>query len=145
MAGMAITVGGYFLGAVGGHVYMQVKGEDGGHAQAAMLLYADEDEKAHADGDAEHSHADGESHADHGDDHAHDTSDGSHGPDPSKFHQDIGTFFSIYYCMTGLHAIHIIAGIIFLRGCFGVPSWDTGEPITLDRLTTSDSIGTWST
>ena len=28
--------------------------------------------------------------------------------------RDIGIFFSIYYCMTGLHAIHIIAGIGFL-------------------------------
>lgn len=28
--------------------------------------------------------------------------------------RDIGIFFSIYYCMTGLHAIHIFAGILFL-------------------------------
>ena len=59
----------------------------------------------HADGEA-HSHADGEHHDDA---HAMD-----HGPDPSKFDKDIGTFFSIYYCMTGLHAIHIIGGIIAL-------------------------------
>ena len=28
--------------------------------------------------------------------------------------RDVGIFFSIYYCMTGLHAIHIIGGIIAL-------------------------------
>ncbi len=26
----------------------------------------------------------------------------------------MGIFFSIYYCMTGLHAIHIIGGIVAL-------------------------------
>ena len=31
-----------------------------------------------------------------------------------KLSQNVGTFFSIYYIMTGLHAIHIIAGIIAL-------------------------------
>jgi cytochrome c oxidase subunit 3 len=30
----------------------------------------------------------------------------------------LGIFFSIYYCMTGLHAIHIIAGIIALAWVF---------------------------
>ena len=67
----------------------------------------------HADGE-DHDHddadSDGHGHDAHGDDHhaMH------HGPDPSKFDKDIGTFFSIYYCMTGLHAIHIIGGIIAL-------------------------------
>ena len=28
--------------------------------------------------------------------------------------ENVGTFFSIYYIMTGLHAIHIIAGIVAL-------------------------------
>jgi cytochrome c oxidase subunit 3 len=71
------------------------------------------DDHDHADGeDHGHEHADGD-HA-HGDDH-HEAGHGmDHGPDPSKFDRDIGTFFSIYYCMTGLHAIHIIAGIIAL-------------------------------
>ena len=32
--------------------------------------------------------------------------------------RDIGIFFSIYYCMTGLHAIHILAGIGFLSWIF---------------------------
>ena len=62
-----------------------------------------------------------EEHADHGDaaaghDHEHHDEaafDKEH-PDPAKLDRDIGIFFSIYYCMTGLHAIHIIAGIIAL-------------------------------
>ncbi len=33
---------------------------------------------------------------------------------PKALDQSLGIFFSIYYCMTGLHAIHIIAGIIAL-------------------------------
>ncbi len=41
-----------------------------------------------------------------------------HGPSKSKLDRDIGIFFSIYYCMTGLHAIHILAGIAFLAWIF---------------------------
>jgi len=37
-----------------------------------------------------------------------------HHPDPESLDRNVKTFFSIYYCMTGLHAIHIIAGIIAL-------------------------------
>ncbi|HMO13050.1 MAG TPA: cytochrome c oxidase subunit 3 [Pirellulaceae bacterium] len=33
---------------------------------------------------------------------------------PTELHHDIGIFFSIYYCMTGLHAFHVIGGIIAL-------------------------------
>ena len=33
-------------------------------------------------------------------------------------HRDVGVFFSIYYCMTGLHAIHIIGGIVALSWVF---------------------------
>ena len=149
MVGMAITVGGYFLGVVVGQVFVAAT-EGGSHASVVspadepLLLHAmtadDKEEKAedkeknaddhkaadgekhdHADG-KEHDHADGESH-DHagGESHdheilAHDAEHhpANHGPDPSKFDRDIGTFFSIYYCMTGLHAIHIIGGIIAL-------------------------------
>jgi cytochrome c oxidase subunit 3 len=32
--------------------------------------------------------------------------------------KSLGVFFSIYYCMTGLHAVHIIAGIIALAWIF---------------------------
>jgi cytochrome c oxidase subunit 3 len=59
-----------------------------------------------------HEHAEGD-HA-HGDAHAAGGPMNDHGPDPSTLSRDIGTFFSIYYCMTGLHAIHIIGGIIAL-------------------------------
>lgn len=36
--------------------------------------------------------------------------------------KDAGLYFSVYYCMTGLHAIHVVAGIvvilwIFIRAC----------------------------
>jgi cytochrome c oxidase subunit 3 len=38
-----------------------------------------------------------------------------HHPEPNPNRSDYaGVFFSIYYCMTGLHAIHIIGGIIAL-------------------------------
>ncbi len=135
MIGMTITVAGFFLGAGSGVVYMSATGGGTGGSHAShvsetqpLMLHAmtaseDEDhdhgeEHAHDDhdhaDDHSHEHADGESHEaldgdHHGDAHAMD-----HGPDPSKFDKDIGTFFSIYYCMTGLHAIHIIGGIIAL-------------------------------
>ena len=111
LAGLAITVGGYFFGAVCGHYYMELTGA-GGHgahaANAPVVLYALDDQ--HADGDHSHEAGDG-THAAHVND---------HGPDMNKKqHRDIGIFFSIYYCMTGLHAIHILAGIGFLAWIFG--------------------------
>lgn len=51
---------------------------------------------------------------------AHDAEHGAldHGPPAAETAvtrpQAIGIFFSIYYCMTGLHAIHVIAGMVFL-------------------------------
>lgn len=120
-------------GGVGGHA--QVAPADSGplvlHAQESPVGAATIDEhaeekpaadmsdKAHDEGhdhDADdHEHAAGDSHAH--DDHAHDDGHGHmHDPHakPKKFDRDVGVFFSIYYCMTGLHAIHIIAGIGFL-------------------------------
>ncbi len=133
-AGLAFTVFGYFFGVICGHFYMQfTAGGTGGHASNQTVLFALQEE-AHADeshgadsGGGEHKESDeshaaadaheGEHHADdgHGDDHSH---GGDHGPDQPKLDRDIGTFFSIYYCMTGLHAIHIIAGIGFLAWIF---------------------------
>ena len=129
MACLAITTGGYFLGAVGSQIYMNVTdGGVGGHASNQLLLYAQEadashpaatDEQSAADHDkigatgGEASHKEGDE-AEHAHDEAGHASDGSHGPDPTKFDRDIGIFFSIYYCMTGLHAFHIIGGIIAL-------------------------------
>lgn len=130
MAGLAITTGGYFLGAIGSQIYMNVtNGGVGGHASQPILLYAQE---AEAKGDpaddghaADKQHQPGESaQAANGEsaEHAHDAagheSDATHGPDPTKFDRDIGIFFSIYYCMTGLHAFHIIGGIIALAWIF---------------------------
>ena len=126
--GLAITVGGYFLGVFIGLGFMALTAKEGGHASrevapSPLVLQAltiDEDEKHddhdHADGDHDHAeeHA-GEDHAHGDDDHAH----GSHkesNKDP--MHRDVGIFFSIYYCMTGLHAIHIIGGIVALSWVF---------------------------
>ena len=128
-AGMAVMVGGYFLGAVGAQVYMNVTegGVGGSHASQPLLLYAQEGEGSEDAGHADKSgeaHADDHSHDEAGHahegegDHAHDEAHVSHGPDPTKFHRDVGIFFSIYYCMTGLHAIHIIGGIIALSWIF---------------------------
>ena len=125
MGCMAITTLGYFAGVLGGHVYMKATEGGMGHASQTVLLHAQEhaDDGEHAEGDShdhetdEHAHDESE-HAD-GGDHAH-TGDhehtGGHGPDPKVVNsvRDIGIFFSIYYCMTGLHAIHILAGIGFL-------------------------------
>ena len=131
MAGLAITTGGYFLGVVGAQVYMSVTdGGVGGHASQQLLLYAQETEDPAIDGPThdDHDKTGGDSHpGDHPQgeqtaDHSHDdtahASDASQGPDPTKFHRDVGIFFSIYYCMTGLHAIHIIGGIIALSWIF---------------------------
>ncbi len=138
---LAITTAGYFLGAVGGQVYMSVKDGGESHASQPMLLYAQENDEAkqddakqddeHSDKAAEdehgdenkddHAHDENEDHAHSGDDgHEHDSHSSSshdpHHPDPDTVNRvrDIGIFFSIYYCMTGLHAIHIIGGIIAL-------------------------------
>ena len=136
MVAMAITVGGYFLGVGIGVIFMNAtEGETGStHAsviaeQPLMLLASTQDDHSagdhdHADQDADHDKTVGDSK--HDGDHAHneehlgahaaggEASFDAHHPDPSKLDRDIGIFFSIYYCMTGLHAIHIIAGIIAL-------------------------------
>lgn len=105
--GMAITVAGYFGGVFGGVVYQNAIGS--GHSQHAQLDHAPL--RLHAatfeDGVAgeDHQHADGESHSD-GESHQEMPSD--------TMPKSVGAFFSIYYCMTGLHAIHIIGGIAAL-------------------------------
>jgi cytochrome c oxidase subunit 3 len=132
MLGMAITVGGYFIGAISGKVYMDNFAPTEHAAlisdapvvlQALSVPMLDDEKDAHADeshDQDDHAH-EGEHHAHEGEDHAHD----SHGDDhhsgghksnkpEQPLDQDIGTFFSIYYCMTGLHAIHIIGGIMAL-------------------------------
>jgi cytochrome c oxidase subunit 3 len=138
MLGLAITVGGYFLGAVVGHIYMEAKhaGEHGAEHHAAVIddgsneislvgMAIDDETKpdVHDDGkgdhdgkkgdhqEGDHDHAAGESHGHGG--HGEMVFD-KHHPDPETLSRDVGIFFSIYYCMTGLHAIHIIGGIIAL-------------------------------
>ncbi len=43
----------------------------------------------------------------------------SHGFTPSS-----GLFWSFYYTMTGLHALHVIGGIIFNASLFAAAAWD---------------------
>ncbi len=111
--GMTIMVLGYFAGVVGGVVYQNaIAGDSHAHAAlqtaAPLMLHAATIDKSSA-GHDDHVHADGEgdSHDDH--DHA-DVPAGSQESVPDS----VGIFFSIYYCMTGLHAIHIIGGIVAL-------------------------------
>lgn len=120
MGGMTLTVGGYFLGAVVGLIFMALTDKGDGHSHAKVEMNQNgpvvmhamtlEDEKSSDD----HDHADGEEHVagDHADE------DHAEFPGPKKSEEemgrDVGIFFSIYYCMTGLHAIHIIGGIAAL-------------------------------
>ena len=137
LLGLAIMVGGYFLGAASGKIY-QDNFAPTDHASlqqpdAPLVLHAltapvidEAEEGEHAEGDhtegehaaGEHDHelapgmeaADGPSYAH---DEQHDGGHSVHAP-LKKMDRDVGIFFSIYYCMTGLHAIHIIGGIIAL-------------------------------
>ena len=135
MLGLAVTVGGYFLGAVAGYAYQATKDHGGdSHAAASVepssenihlvSMTIEEEEKAghdehghdkddhgHEEGDHNHG-AEGHGHEGHGHDHV--PVYDKHHPDPDSLSDDVRIFFSIYYCMTGLHAIHIIAGIIAL-------------------------------
>jgi cytochrome c oxidase subunit 3 len=120
--GLAIMFGGYFLGAVGGKVYMNWNTANLAAESAAIA--ADE----HAASDEGHAPAGETPHSEsaHG---ANDQPAGTpvagpstpapqetgvvHGPGATH-NQDIGIFFSIYYCMTGLHAFHVIGGMVAL-------------------------------
>jgi len=139
--GMAITVGGYFAGVFGGVVYQNAIGS--GHQQHAsvshqpMMLHAamlDDEGHDHAQGDDGHDHANGEEHSEEGhtgEEHAEGehadgehadgehaegelAAGGHHGEPEHSMPKSVGAFFSIYYCMTGLHAIHIIGGVVAL-------------------------------
>ena len=157
MLGMAITVGGYFLGTLVGHIYMEVKGgghgdeshaavvdSDRGNIQLVSMTIEDEEKDAEAKPDEDNNKEkkkEGEAGDEKGEqsgeggepkegehkeggaaggDHSHGHGDhheqvfDKHHPDPESLDRNVKTFFSIYYCMTGLHAIHIIAGIIAL-------------------------------
>ncbi len=93
LVGLTIVAAGYFLGAVGGQLYMlATEGGTGNQSHAAA---------------GAHGHA--------GEEHASAESSGAAVTGPSeKYPPDVGIFFSIYYCMTGLHAIHVLGGIVAL-------------------------------
>jgi cytochrome c oxidase subunit 3 len=119
--GMAIVVAGYFAGVFGGVVYQNaISSGHSSHAsvnhEPMMLQAAMFDDADHGE---DHEHGDGEEHSvgDHAEgehaqgDHA---AGGMYGEAEYSMPKSVGAFFSIYYCMTGLHAIHIIGGIIAL-------------------------------
>lgn len=126
----------FFLG-VGLGLYLE-SGEAAEHGDKAHAAAGAHDEASHAH-EGEHKegdHKDGEHAENHGD-HAGETkpavaatttapvadaghTDASHGGDNEIISPEVnkpnaaGLFFSIYYCMTGVHAIHIIAGLFVL-------------------------------
>ncbi|MFT7631351.1 MAG: cytochrome c oxidase subunit 3 [Mariniblastus sp.] len=127
MLGLAVTTGGYFLGAVVGLVFMSaLEGETSQDDHASnqtlvqpLVLHAltddqegdakplDEDHDTTDDGHDKTAGHEGEH------EHAAQVFDDHH-PDPKSLSRDVGIFFSIYYCMTGLHAIHILGGVAAL-------------------------------
>jgi cytochrome c oxidase subunit 3 len=125
-AGLAFTTLGYFFGVLVGHFYMQITGggTGGSHAARPVLLHALGDEHGSQTVEVDSGHHSetkvgdqqaGQGTAGHVDGSA---AGNDHGPDKSDLNRDIGIFFSIYYCMTGLHAVHILAGIAFLSWIF---------------------------
>ena len=119
--GMAIMVCGYFAGVAGGVVYQNAISsghdhhasvdqqplqlhaamlEDGQNAQNVQAAGGDEEQAEHAETEQAESDKHGEG------EHSEESSD--------TMPKSVGAFFSIYYCMTGLHAIHIVGGIIAL-------------------------------
>lgn len=134
--GMAITFAGYFLGVGFGTVIegMHSGGEhDSQHASVQetpnqILLLAETailDEKATAGEAAAEDHPADESDSTAAKLHDKEKEDGvaeshdieeaalPHGPE-QEINRVLGSFFSIYYIMTGLHALHIIGGVVVL-------------------------------
>jgi|JI10StandDraft_1071094.scaffolds.fasta_scaffold00179_55 cytochrome c oxidase subunit 3 len=123
----------FFLG-VGLGLYLE-SGEAAEHGDKAHVAASDSHEETHASDN--HSEADHAKDGEHAKDETHAATDGavstetasadghaeaSHSADNEIISPDVnkpnaaGLFFSIYYCMTGVHAIHILAGI-------GVLTW----------------------
>lgn len=97
-----------------------------GDAKSAAAPAADEHAKPAAD--AKHDeHADAKHEAHSQDEHAAGGHEDHALPTRAELPKNIGLYFSIYYCLTGLHGIHIVAGMIAigwvfrraLRGDFG--------------------------
>jgi len=138
MGGMAITMLGYFLGVVVGVVWMEVaagsKDDHGSHHAAVEITapvlaeaglgetvaggsmrqvsWIEDDPAPKVAGDPE---AAADSATEAPQDPASAASDPAAGKPVDK---SLGIFFSIYYCMTGLHAIHILGGIVALGWIF---------------------------
>lgn len=120
--GFALGLAGYFGGLVGGTFYQDQFAKTESHGDShAVAGAADSHDHAKEDHSKEDHAKD-----DHSKDAAasHDSKEvakDEHKGEPAGAHSakaplpnDIGLFFSIYYFMTGLHAFHIIAGVIAL-------------------------------
>ena len=87
-------------------------GEPKAEQVAFVVPQEGEGEEQHA-GDADHAddaaHAEGEDH-----DHAHATAPWEDDSVNGIQKQKLAIFFGIYYCMTGLHGIHVLLGIVVL-------------------------------
>lgn len=103
---MAIGVAGYFAGVGAGLGY------------EAVFASESEGHEAHASADSHEGHSD-EAHADAGHSEGEAVAEapataGLTGGSQTDEMRNLGLFFSIYYFMTGLHAVHIIAGVMAL-------------------------------
>merc|ERR1712146_593384 len=86
------------------HAGAETTAEESGEAEVAHAV----DSEGHSDAEGHH-----EDHAHAGDDHGgHDVVINQEEVDAINATSNLGIFFSIYYFMTGLHAFHIIAGIL---------------------------------
>ena len=75
-----------------------------------------------------------------------------HLPDPAQAQaelknmpRNVGVFFSIYFLMTGLHAIHVLAGMGAIAWILPGPCAASSAAATSTPWTTWACIGTWST
>lgn len=109
---LAIMFAGYFLGAVGGKIYMNWKSAS---ESAPVSAHESESPGSSAAIPAATGHETATSIPETPTLDAAQPAGGVnavHGPPPLD--HDIGMFFSIYYCMTGLHAVHVLCGMVAL-------------------------------
>jgi cytochrome c oxidase subunit 3 len=97
---LTIMMGGYFLGAVGGQLYQRWHDASAAHGDTHTAHAEHDETDAAARFAATGAGAEG--------------LDAPHTGPASPYPQPIGVFFSIYYCMTGLHAFHVIGGMVAL-------------------------------
>ncbi|MEN1679753.1 MAG: cytochrome c oxidase subunit 3 [Planctomycetota bacterium] len=106
-------------GAVHGH-----HGDHAGHGDDSHAGESHGEDSAHAKDAA---HADGDHAEEHGDDHAEETTPGEEMAATDAMATEAaaeklvnqGNFFSIYFAMTGVHALHIAAGIAVIAWIIG--------------------------